>query len=177
MKVRHRARDAERFLRIVEHICHGVHPQLVIGDVHAHGLLAHGGLVRVTRRLVVIGEGNDGCADAEDHRRVDLAMGVPVHLVICAQVAEIHCDHHGLFFLSVDLSDVFFADHQTLVLHDENRPAATAGVGEEAEFARLSRKGIVCSWIRRSAHAQVRRGKGSYIEPGRVPRRCPFNAH
>ena len=41
-----------------------VHAHVEVGDVHAHGLLAHGGLVGVTRRLVVIGEGDDGRAHA-----------------------------------------------------------------------------------------------------------------
>jgi hypothetical protein len=35
------------------------------GQVDAHRLLAHGTLVRVSRRLVVVGERNDGRADAE----------------------------------------------------------------------------------------------------------------
>ena len=43
-------------------------------DVDAHGLLAHGRLVGVPGALVVIGEGDDAGADAEDHGGVDLAV-------------------------------------------------------------------------------------------------------
>ena len=41
-----------------------------------HGLLAHGGLVGVTRGLVVVRERNYGGAHAQDHGRVDLAVRV-----------------------------------------------------------------------------------------------------
>ena len=44
-------------------MCQRVHPHMEVGDVHAHGLLAHSRLVRVTRRLVVVWEGNDGGTD------------------------------------------------------------------------------------------------------------------
>ena len=56
------------------HLC--VHAALEVCAVHAHGLLAHGTLVRVTRRLVVVGEGNDGGTHTQDHGRVDLTVGV-----------------------------------------------------------------------------------------------------
>lgn len=52
---------------------------LVVSDVAAHGLLAHRRLVGVPRRLVVVRERDDARADAEDHRRVDLAVRVTVH--------------------------------------------------------------------------------------------------
>ena len=41
-----------------------------------HGLLAHGALVGVAGRLVVVWEGHDGGADAQNHGRVDLAVRV-----------------------------------------------------------------------------------------------------
>ena len=37
----------------------GVHADVEVCDVHSHGLFAHGRLVGVTRRLVVVGEGDD----------------------------------------------------------------------------------------------------------------------
>ncbi len=37
-----------------------VHAHMEVGDVHAHGLLAHSRLVCVTRRLIMIGERNNG---------------------------------------------------------------------------------------------------------------------
>ena len=40
-----------------------VHPYMEVGDVDAHGLLPHGRLVGVARRLVVVGEGDDGRTD------------------------------------------------------------------------------------------------------------------
>ena len=47
------------FLWVVQDMCEGVHPHLIVGRVHSHSLLTHGGLVSVTRGLVVIGEGDD----------------------------------------------------------------------------------------------------------------------
>mmetsp|Transcript_19783 Transcript_19783/g.45566 ORF Transcript_19783/g.45566 Transcript_19783/m.45566 type:complete len:498 (-) Transcript_19783:580-2073(-) len=82
IQIRHGACDAERLLRVEEHMRQRIHPQLVVGDVYAHRLLAHGRLVGVTRRLVVVGEGDDRGADAEDHRRVDLAVRVLVHEIV-----------------------------------------------------------------------------------------------
>ena len=38
----------------------GVHADVEVGNVDAHGLLTHGGLVGVPGRLVVVGEGDDG---------------------------------------------------------------------------------------------------------------------
>ena len=52
----------------------GVHPHVEVSDVDAHGLLAHGALVRVPGALVVVGEGDDGGAHAQDHGGVDLAV-------------------------------------------------------------------------------------------------------
>lgn len=40
------------------------------------------------RYLVVIREGDDGAADAEDHRRVDLAVRVRVRIDLGNQVRE-----------------------------------------------------------------------------------------
>ena len=56
-------------------MCQRVHPDVKVCDVDAHGLLAHGRLVGVPGALVVIGEGDDAGADAEDHGGVDLAVG------------------------------------------------------------------------------------------------------
>eukprot|EP00962_Isochrysis_galbana_P042386 scaffold15837_cov99-Isochrysis_galbana.AAC.4 len=117
----------------------------------------------VTRRLVVVGEGNDRGADAEDHRRVDLAMRVPVHPVVGPQVVEVHRDHHRLLLLGVDvldqavgdalgpvkarilliaqLGDMLFPDDQPLILHDEDGPATPPSIGEEPELARLGPEG------------------------------------
>ena len=41
-----------------------------------HSLLAHGRLVGVTWRLVVVGEGDDGSTDAQNHGGVNLAVRV-----------------------------------------------------------------------------------------------------
>ena len=71
-QVLHAARGDEWFLWVEEHVRQRVHAHVVVGDVDAHRLLAHGALVRVTRRLVVIGERDDGGAHAQDHARVNL---------------------------------------------------------------------------------------------------------
>lgn len=56
------------------HLC--VHARLVVCGVHAHRLLAHGALVGVTGRLVVVWEGDDAGTHAQDHGGVDLAVCV-----------------------------------------------------------------------------------------------------
>eukprot|EP00976_Prorocentrum_cordatum_P070978 1180140-Prorocentrum_minimum.AAC.15 len=76
-------------------------------------LLAHGGLVRVAGGLVVIREGDDGAADAEDHGRVDLAVRVRgvegaarLHaLARHRQVRHGHGDHRRLLLLRVHVLD------------------------------------------------------------------------
>ena len=47
------------FLGIVQHMGQGVHADMVIGNVHAHSLLAHGRLIGVTRRLIVVRKRDD----------------------------------------------------------------------------------------------------------------------
>mmetsp|Transcript_16479 Transcript_16479/g.64296 ORF Transcript_16479/g.64296 Transcript_16479/m.64296 type:complete len:1268 (+) Transcript_16479:614-4417(+) len=155
----HRARDNQRLLRVPEDVRHRVHAQLEVGDVHAHSLLAHSRLVGIARTLVVVGEGNDRAADAEDHRGVDLAVrerrvrGAEAGVL---EVTHAHADHHRLLLLAVDELDAAVVDqrlpaeaailevagarlvlqpldvtllhHQVLVVHNEQRPAAAAGV-------------------------------------------------
>ena len=53
-----------------------IQTRLVIAGVDSHGLLPHGRLVRVSGRLVVVGERDDGRAHTEDHTGVDLAVSV-----------------------------------------------------------------------------------------------------
>mmetsp|Transcript_2181 Transcript_2181/g.6948 ORF Transcript_2181/g.6948 Transcript_2181/m.6948 type:complete len:296 (-) Transcript_2181:2344-3231(-) len=76
VQILHCAGGHERLLGIAEHVALRVHPHLIICDVHPHRLLPHGALIRVTRRLVVVREGNDGGAHAQDHCRVNLAVRV-----------------------------------------------------------------------------------------------------
>ena len=78
--------------------------QLVVGGIHAHGLLAHRTLIRVARRLVVVGERNDGRTDAQNHGGVNLAVCLvgAVHVLQLRQIARGHGDQTGLFLLAVD---------------------------------------------------------------------------
>ena len=108
-QVLHALGGHERFLRIVEHVGERVHSHLVVRGVDSHRLLAHGALVCVPRRLVVVGEGNDRGADAKDHRRMDLAMRERHRLSpLTIQVSETHGDHSRLFFLDIDELDKAF---------------------------------------------------------------------
>ena len=152
----------EGLLRVAEHVSLRVHPHLVVGDVHSHGLFSHGTLVRVTRRLVVVWERDDGRAHAQDHRRVDLAVRVGGRVRVIRvvpgrlEVVDGHGDHRGLLLLDVDvldgarldqglpalarvlalgqLHDVALGHAQLLVVDDEQRPAASTVVGRQPEL-------------------------------------------
>lgn len=50
-EVLHGSGGGEGLLGVVEHVGKGIHADVVVGDVDAHGLLTHSGLVGVTRRL------------------------------------------------------------------------------------------------------------------------------
>ena len=109
VKVLHRPGGHEGLLGVVQHIGLGVHACLVVGHIHAHGLLAHSRLVGVSRRLIVVGEGDDGRTHPEDHGWMNLTMcevGCTGHLgvVPCiGQVSYVHGYHGGLFFFRVQI--------------------------------------------------------------------------
>ena len=73
-EILHGSRGTERLLRIVKDVRHGIHAHVVVGEGDTHSLFTHGRLVGVTRRLVVIGERNNGSANTKNHGRVNLAM-------------------------------------------------------------------------------------------------------
>jgi hypothetical protein len=51
LQILHGASSCEGLLRVPEYVGLGVHAHQEIGDVDAHSLLTHGGLVRVAGRL------------------------------------------------------------------------------------------------------------------------------
>lgn len=53
---------------------HRVHARQEVTGEDPHRLLTHRGLVGVTRRLVVVGKGNDRAHHAQNERRMDLAV-------------------------------------------------------------------------------------------------------
>lgn len=57
----------KRLLWVVEHMCEGVHPKLIVGGIDPHRLLAHCRLVRISGRLVVVWKRDDRGTDTEDH--------------------------------------------------------------------------------------------------------------
>ena len=149
----HRAGGHQRLLRVEKDVCQRVHANLKVGHVHAHGLLTHRTLVSVTRGLIVVREGNDRGADAEDHGGVDLAVGVHVfdapRFCIDAlpnELVDCHRNHCRLLllgvhvldapgrhevvpgvtrdFLLVEHLDVLLLYHQMVVFDDEQRPDA-----------------------------------------------------
>mmetsp|Transcript_1578 Transcript_1578/g.6248 ORF Transcript_1578/g.6248 Transcript_1578/m.6248 type:complete len:449 (+) Transcript_1578:638-1984(+) len=158
----HAARRDQRFLRVVQDVPLRLEPQIKVGGVHAHRLLAHRTLVHVARRLVVVREGYDTATDAQDHRWVNLAMciarGVRVRGVRTRslKVTALHGDHGRLLLFTVDvlhhaprhqvvpaearalavaqLGDCVFLDQQALVLHDEQRAAHAPAVGIQAHL-------------------------------------------
>ena len=106
----HGACGGERLLRIEEDVRERVHANVIVGDVDAHGLLAHGALVGVTRRLVVIGKGYDAGAHAQYHRRMDLAVGVRGAVLLLLEVLGIHGDHARLLLERVHVLDHALGD-------------------------------------------------------------------
>ena len=150
----------QRLLGVGEHVRGGVHALSVVADVHAHGLLAHGGLVGVSRRLVVVGEGNDRGAHAQDHGGMDLAVRVGRAAAVLhagAHGLQIHADHAVLLLLRRDVLDQA-VQHQVrehrfrlqvpqMVLtnlhalryrvHDIQGTAATARVGGDSKLSLL----------------------------------------
>ena len=52
-----------------------------ISGIQADGLLAHSSLIGISGRLVVVGKGNHRSGDAEDHRRMNLAVRHPLLVV------------------------------------------------------------------------------------------------
>ena len=75
-----------------------------------HGLLAHGRLVGVAGRLVVVREGDDGSTDSQNHGRVDLAVSVcldggGIIFCSCLQILHRHGNHGGLLFLCVHIPE------------------------------------------------------------------------
>lgn len=50
-QVLHGACGDERFLGVVQDVSECVHANVEVGDVDAHGLFSHGGLIRVPGRL------------------------------------------------------------------------------------------------------------------------------
>eukprot|EP00754_Rhynchopus_humris_P041554 Rhum_TRINITY_DN25108_c0_g1::Rhum_TRINITY_DN25108_c0_g1_i1::g.181333::m.181333 len=106
--VTHRLRTSKRLVRVVKHVRCGVVASKEVADVHAHGLLAHRGLVRVPRRLVVVGEGDNRGTDAEDHGRMDFAMSV-------RGVLGLH-NHTVLVLLALHLQSVLVEGNHDRVL-------------------------------------------------------------
>ena len=77
----------ERNIEIAEQICHRIHAVAKVQSIDTHGLLTHRCLVRVSRRLVVVGERNVRCHCAIQDTRMDFTMRVRFSLF---QIIRIH---------------------------------------------------------------------------------------
>ena len=58
--------------------------------------------------LVVVGEGNDGPANAENHGRVNLAVRMRAAIsarILAAQIAHTHCYHTRFLLVRVQIFD------------------------------------------------------------------------
>mmetsp|Transcript_38401 Transcript_38401/g.115055 ORF Transcript_38401/g.115055 Transcript_38401/m.115055 type:complete len:461 (-) Transcript_38401:2045-3427(-) len=97
---------AQRLLGIVEDVGHGIHTDLIIRRVNAHGLLSHGALVRITRTLIVIGKGYDRRADSQYHGGMNLAVRVRRRIRRARiEIFRFHRDHGRLLLLGIDVFD------------------------------------------------------------------------
>ena len=134
----------KRDLRVAKQVEQGVDAvPLVVGD-GANGLLAHGALVGVARRLVVIGEGHESCAHPKNGERLYLHVGggvVDVGLVECDvavvllvnvqvlhqahlhQLLKLHSPREHLHMLVCHLG--------ASPIHDNVRPADAASIGRD----------------------------------------------
>mmetsp|Transcript_10118 Transcript_10118/g.15281 ORF Transcript_10118/g.15281 Transcript_10118/m.15281 type:complete len:422 (-) Transcript_10118:326-1591(-) len=108
VEVLHVFRCHKGFLWVVQNVGQGIHSELVVGDVNSHRLFTHSRLICVTRRLVVIGEGNDRGTDSQNHRRVNFTMGVCERIRILRlassgfEIANSHRNHDGFLFICVN---------------------------------------------------------------------------
>ena len=56
-------------------MAHGIKALAKVERVDTHGLLTHRALIGITRRLIVIGEGNIRCSGSQDDAWVNFAVG------------------------------------------------------------------------------------------------------
>ncbi|GIX64653.1 uncharacterized protein BcabD6B2_40880 [Babesia caballi] len=184
----------QRLLRVVEQVAQRVHPEVEVGRVHPHGLLAHGALVRVARRLVLVGEGDDGGADAQNHGRVDLAVRVGAAVAaVRLEVLREHGDHAHFLLLAVDVLNHPRLDQpvpvrlvvvqprnvllryreRVAVFHDEQRPHRPPRVGEDLDLlrhnvahdARLRRDVAPSPELQQSLHQALRLVEAPHPRP------------
>ena len=116
-KVQH-ARANHRHHRVHHHVQRGdVHSLLLVASDGADCLLAHSALIGVSRRLVVIGVGNQRGYDAQDRYWIDLHVRVRRRDVLVR-----HCDQTRVLLVHVDVLDHASA-HQLL---DRDRSASNS---------------------------------------------------
>mmetsp|Transcript_34960 Transcript_34960/g.87209 ORF Transcript_34960/g.87209 Transcript_34960/m.87209 type:complete len:662 (-) Transcript_34960:1408-3393(-) len=138
-----RARLDERLVRVDEQVEDRVDALRLVTRDCPHGLLAHRTLVGVARRLVVVRVGDEAGADAQDCERVDLEVrGARV------DVPLVEGDLGRVLLVHVEVFDEPLADEVlpvahpfrqlrhvlgqhsgAAVLHHDQRPADTPGVG------------------------------------------------
>ena len=94
-------RTRQRHGRIPQKIRHGIETLVEIEGIDTHGLLAHGRLIRITRSLVVIREGDVRGHGAENRGRMDLNMCEVSALDICRG----HGDQHILRLTRINVLD------------------------------------------------------------------------
>mmetsp|Transcript_39028 Transcript_39028/g.94366 ORF Transcript_39028/g.94366 Transcript_39028/m.94366 type:complete len:291 (-) Transcript_39028:1653-2525(-) len=154
----HGSGSTQWLLWIMQHVGHCVHPNLVIGSVNSHSLLSHGTLVDITRRLVVVGKGNNRSTNTQNHGRVNLAVCVSRRVrVFSVQILGFHGNHCCFFFFrinvfhntfiqkigpcqfrfaikSLKLNDMLFLQYQLLILNNEQRSTDTTSIRVDADF-------------------------------------------
>ena len=129
-------------MRVDEQVQNGVDSISLVVRNGAHRLLAHGALIRVARRLVVMGIWDEARAHAQDREGVDLHVCVlrpPLAAQVCVR--------------DRDLSRILLVDIKVLndALLDEGRPLALA-CSELVEVALLEPQSPVVDDEQRAAH-------------------------
>ena len=125
------------------HWHHGIHEEVERRDVHAlllvagdgtDGLLSHGALIGVSRRLVVVGVRNQRGDDAEDRHRIDL------HVCVCGRnVLVADGDETRVLLVHVDVLDDS--------LRCNSSPESTSWTSDT--MSRVPRRSSsTCFWVR-----------------------------
>lgn len=162
-------------------MCQSIHTNLIVATVNSHGLFTHRTLIGISGRLIMIGERNNRCANAEDHRRMDLTVRVIILLLlsVLVDIFSEHGNHSRLFLLDIkelhesvdeqlfevpflltifivqNLLNVLFPRQKLIVLNNKHRSLDTTSIRVDLDLSliNISNDGIFLRNLVSSSHA------------------------